>query len=48
MTPTGVTMPEMKGSVTVGFGVGMRPPVLAGSGKEIAVVFEHIELFELR
>lgn len=47
VTPSGVAMPEMPGSLTLGFGAGVNPGSLSGAGDYFSVDFEAITLFEI-
>ena len=45
--PTGISMPEMSGSLVFGMGAGINPESLTGSGDWFSVTFERVELREL-
>lgn len=47
VSPLGLAMPEMPGSLIVGFGAGINPFSLSGSGESFTVVIDRISLFEL-
>jgi hypothetical protein len=47
VTPSGVAMPEVPGSLTLGFGAGVNPGSLSGAGEYFSVDFEAVTLFEL-
>lgn len=47
VTPSGVAMPEVPGSLTLGFGAGVNPVSLSGAGEYFSVDFEAVTLFEL-
>jgi S1-C subfamily serine protease len=47
VTPSGVEIPEVPGSITLGFGAGINPGSLSGSGEYFSVDFDAVTLFEL-
>ncbi|MBL8126170.1 MAG: hypothetical protein JNM64_00945, partial [Chloroflexia bacterium] len=47
VTPSGVEMPEVPGSLTLGFGAGVNPGSLSGAGEFFSVDFESVTLFEI-
>ena len=47
VTPSGVAMPEIPGSLTLGFGAGVNPESLSGAGEFFRVDFEAVSLFEI-
>ncbi len=47
VTLSGVEMPEVPGSLTLGFGAGVNPGSLTGAGEYFSVDFESVTLFEI-
>jgi S1-C subfamily serine protease len=47
VTPSGVEMPAVPGSLTLGFGAGVNPGSLSGVGDYFSVDFEAVSLFEI-
>ncbi|MEZ4561109.1 MAG: trypsin-like peptidase domain-containing protein [Thermomicrobiales bacterium] len=47
VTPSGVEMPEVPGSLKLGFGAGVNPGSLSGAGDYFSVDFESITIFEI-
>jgi hypothetical protein len=47
VTPSGVEMPHVPGSLTLGFGAGVNPSSLSGAGENFSVDFEAVSLFEI-
>lgn len=47
VTPTGVEVPEVHGSLMLGFGAGVNPGSLSGVGENFSVDFDAVSLFEV-
>ena len=47
VSPLGIAMPEMPGSLIAGFGAGINPYSLTGSGDTFTVVIDRITMTEL-
>lgn len=47
VSPTGIAMPEMRGSLVAGFGAGINPYSLTGFGETFTVVIDRVTLVEL-
>ena len=47
VSPLGIAMPKMPGSLIAGFGAGINPYSLSGSGDTFTVVIDRISMTEL-
>jgi S1-C subfamily serine protease len=47
VTPSGVDVPEVPGNLSLGFGAGVNPGSLSGSGEYFSVDFDAVTMYEL-